>query len=963
MKVRILYISFLIILLASFIQAQTRRNLSGWCEDGGQSVVTSGLTSVTKVQRSYPSCTVTVYDAGTTNPATIASDSGGTPKANPFTASTAGRWDFWAIQGQYDVQFSGGGIASPFTRGSLWITTPITPTGDVVGPSSATDNAAVRFDLTTGKLIQNSVVLISDVGNVSGLGTLNLHTIPAVSADTFSLLAASQAFTNKTLTSPTNILGTVTMTLGSDVEGDMYYRNSAGRLTRLGIGATNFCLTSNGTVPTWSPCGGSGGGTAGGSSTQVQYNAAGSLAGDVGFTFASSTDQIGLGTASSQVGSIILYNSSNNSGTTIQPGTPSSSIVLTFPALVTDTLAGIASTQTLTNKTLTSSTNTLGGVTLTLGSDATGDIYYRNAGGLLTRLGIGSAAQVLTVSSGIPSWQTPAVTGANTALSNLSAVSINTSLLAQTGIDLGSTTAPFRHLFLFGSGTFSTTSIQITGTPTGARVWTFQDTSDTVVGRATTDTLTNKTVSTNNTLGDVTVNVTGTDATGDIWYRDAGGLLTRLPIGSASEVLTVAGGLPDWVAPAGGTLTVGTSPITSGTAGRVLYETAGNVLGEVSGFTSDGTNVTAGSGNLRATSPRITTSLFDANGNTILNLSPAGSAVNFLQVANAASGSHPQLSAQGAGANLDLIIDPKGSGQVILASGVFSVENQSPFYVRNWNNGQYTWTDNSVANLGTKDTGLARQAAGIVRVTTAGSGGGQFFVASSSDTIAAQLHVFSQSTSRVAFAANSIANTTVDLITGTLTADDTSTIASLATFNTRSNGTAANGFGQSITYTLESSTTNDQTAGIHSVLWTDATHATRTSVQAFSVVNSASTVEALRIAATALTPGTTDAQADLGTSTVSWRQLFIDQTITGGGTTGNQTINKAAGTVNFAAAATTLTVTSDKVTTSSLIFVEKRTNDATCQIQSVVPGSGSFVINMTAGCGAETSVGFFVVNQ
>lgn len=35
-------------------------------------------------------------------------------------------------------------------------------TGDVVGPGSATDNAAVRFDSTTGKLIQNSGLIIPD---------------------------------------------------------------------------------------------------------------------------------------------------------------------------------------------------------------------------------------------------------------------------------------------------------------------------------------------------------------------------------------------------------------------------------------------------------------------------------------------------------------------------------------------------------------------------------------------------------------------------------------------------------------------------------------------------------------------------------------------------------------------------------------------------------------------------------
>lgn len=36
--------------------------------------------------------------------------------------------------------------------------------GDVVGPASATDNAIARYDLTTGKLIQNSTVMLDDAG-------------------------------------------------------------------------------------------------------------------------------------------------------------------------------------------------------------------------------------------------------------------------------------------------------------------------------------------------------------------------------------------------------------------------------------------------------------------------------------------------------------------------------------------------------------------------------------------------------------------------------------------------------------------------------------------------------------------------------------------------------------------------------------------------------------------------------
>lgn len=50
-------------------------------------------------------------------------------------------------------------------------------TGDTVGPASATDNAAVRFDATTGKLIQNSGVIINDSNNVSGIAALSATTI------------------------------------------------------------------------------------------------------------------------------------------------------------------------------------------------------------------------------------------------------------------------------------------------------------------------------------------------------------------------------------------------------------------------------------------------------------------------------------------------------------------------------------------------------------------------------------------------------------------------------------------------------------------------------------------------------------------------------------------------------------------------------------------------------------------
>lgn len=62
-----------------------------------------------------------------------------------------------------------------------------------------------------------------------------------------------------------------------------------------------------------------------------------------------------------------------------------------------DKAVGKTATQTLTNKTLTSPV-------INVGSDATGDIYYRNSGGLFTRLAAGTNGFILKLASGLPSW-------------------------------------------------------------------------------------------------------------------------------------------------------------------------------------------------------------------------------------------------------------------------------------------------------------------------------------------------------------------------------------------------------------------------------------------------------------------------------------------------------------------------------------------------------------------------------
>jgi len=96
----------------------------------------------------------------------------------------------------------------------------------------------------------------------------------------------------------------------------------------------------------------------------------------------------------------------------------------TFVGALTGNASGTAATVTsgtqaaitaaanlVTVGTVTSGTWSTGAViadvTMTLGSDAEGDVYYRDASGVLTRLGAGTDADVLTLASGVPSWATP----------------------------------------------------------------------------------------------------------------------------------------------------------------------------------------------------------------------------------------------------------------------------------------------------------------------------------------------------------------------------------------------------------------------------------------------------------------------------------------------------------------------------------------------------------------------------
>jgi len=96
-------------------------------------------------------------------------------------------------------------------------------------------------------------------------------------------------------------------------------------------------------------------------------------------------------------------------------------------------------------------------------------------------------------------------------------------------------------------------------------------------------------------------------------------------------------------------------------AGSALTLAAGGTLGHSTAlFTFDNSNDTVKVNNFLgfANSKGLT----DSSNNELILFNVAGSAVNYLQVSNADSGSGPKIAALGDDTNIDLDLDPKGSG-------------------------------------------------------------------------------------------------------------------------------------------------------------------------------------------------------------------------------------------------------------------------------------------------------------
>lgn len=153
------------------------------------------------------------------------------------------------------INFNNGNYTITHAAGVLAFSGNIKPLANDGGALGVSGTAWADLFLASGAVIDfaaANVVLTHTSGVLTmGTGTLKITT-PTNTATSVVTIDGTQTFTNKTMTSSTNILGGVTMTLGSDADGDMYYRAS-NVLTRLGkgTGLQILRMNSGATAPEW----------------------------------------------------------------------------------------------------------------------------------------------------------------------------------------------------------------------------------------------------------------------------------------------------------------------------------------------------------------------------------------------------------------------------------------------------------------------------------------------------------------------------------------------------------------------------------------------------------------------------------------------------------------------------------------------------------------------------------------
>jgi hypothetical protein len=455
-----------------------------------------------------------------------------------------------SLPDQTVVLNAGTGISTSGTYPNFTITnTSPSLGGDVVGPASATDNAVARFDTTTGKLIQNSLVIIGDTGSVTGVNALtaeslvvnNNATLGSSNTDTLDVNARITTDLEPNANNAKDIgtsgrnwrdgfFGRTVHTVNLELTGTTSFDGAQGTsgqvLTSAGTGNTPTWTTpTTGTVTSVDATAGTGISVSGGPITTSGSLTITNTAPDqvVGLTGAGTTSISGTypnftitsndqftGTVTSVTGTAPVVSSGGNTpaismaqATGSVDGYLSATDWTTFNSKGNGTVTSVGGTGTVNgislSGTVTSSGNlTLGGTlsNVSLATQVTGTLPIANGGtGETTR-----QAAMDTLAGAVTSGQYLRGNGTDVVMSAIQAADVPTLNQNTTG-----------------------TASNVTGTVAIANGGTGQTTAADAF----------------NALSPLTT-------LGDILYEETGAVAARLPIGTTGQVLTVSGGKPAW---------------------------------------------------------------------------------------------------------------------------------------------------------------------------------------------------------------------------------------------------------------------------------------------------------------------------------------------------------------------------------------------------------------------------------